>query len=1632
MSAHIPTLNKLKDQLSDLSMRNRSLRLVRLAAKRAFDLAALDGPGQTLSLNVLRGLLSGKNSSVRLLDVGGEDPEAARLHRGLTHLDRDVKLLEQERGIYDLSVGVGFLCGNIADGKYLQAPVFLLPRRLMLERRGRDGSRWSLAPIGDADTVDVNRTLLLALQKFTDVTIEPEELEEEAQKCLFGAARDGAWLDGLASSLAELLRSRHLTVISSSSGRAAVPPLTLLKSDEMPTTPTRRFEFRPHAVLGRFPLADTALLDDYERFIRTLEVNPRQPLGYAGALLGDAEASREVATAGRRTAMVSPRMHIEPTDESQEAVIAQAVGGQSLAVHGPPGTGKSQLIANLVASAAAEGKRVLVVSQKRPALDVVYQRLGADLSRFVALVHDPVRDRPLLCARILGAVDALQGESGLQDESARKRVLASIEEDERWFAAAHSAMTTVGSEGRAAVDVYADRLRRSGAPPSGVVRGLPLIAPEELELGLPDVDWYVEIRRLARPDGDWRASRPDWSDRTIDDLERVVEETLPDLGRAVTGVLDFVDQTPPGGPTLLDAAAANASWVQLKEFSEATAALSPAVHRLIAGVSENGAGSVGVGVASLPERWDGASADQLPVLQAAAGRLAAWRAVAQWAETAAAVDADVWAWIGVLAEIEGPQSVVAADCALMDSLMHARVAAGGRTLDLREVPQARSRVSAYEAATVSWARYLSPGWYAARRLAAGAVGVPAAGERQLPQLIVDWRRVVEHSEQLDAAPGRLRVLCALGMSPATVTAEELAAVRGAAERAADLVQAWTKLAAPASAITATLPPTDTAARALAARCRHGETAVGVLAGIRTAAEGARTRWDALAPAVTALSACTSFPTASENREVYARAAHAVRAQALRDKLDTLTATLVAWVGPGGKAWVGDAIKNRGPDGWEAAFGRTLSESFEAYAEADGHCRGFEARAPRLAKLAVEGMGWRVPSVAEAIGAAYAERAVRDLEGAQPVLRGITDEELGKRRTRLASGLSSLESANRRTLLARLAARAGQAGAETSPLHQRASQKRMRWPLRKLVENFWEKSLGPLLPIWLCSPETVAAAFPFRRNVFDLVIFDEASQLTLARGLTASYRGKVCIVAGDEQQLPPSNFFSASLEEDETGLDEVVEEESLLARAKVAAPQARLLWHYRSKYPELIQFSNDRFYSGALRVAPVPATHASPAVEWVGLPGSWSRGTSTNEIEANAAIDLLHRFLTDHPTLSVGIITLNRSQSDRIEELVVERAGKNAEFARLWDASSQRELDERPFIRNLENVQGDERDVTIVSVGYSADPVTGRVPLRFGALTVGGGDRRLNVAVSRARQKMLVLCSFDPETQMNVEDSASDGNKALHDFLVYARTGCGAARPVASGAIPHPAHEAVIADVCAALSERGWTTERAVGASSARVDIAVRSQRDASRFALGILLDGPGAAWAATTVGREIGRASYLGRYQWPIQVLGVRPWVVARAAVLERLVARLVEEDGRLAGVTGPPRVTMSATKPTVRVAPALGPIPARPPVRPSLTPIRPAAPPSSPVSRPAVGPVEDVSASKVGPGSTVRYRNAATQEVQERVLVGPTVPRGIDAVALNTPLAVALLGAEVGEVVEMQLQSRVVGLEVLEIKAAP
>jgi hypothetical protein len=313
------------------------------------------------------------------------------------------------------------------------------------------------------------------------------------------------------------------------------------------------------------------------------------------------------------------------------------------------------------------------------------------------------------------------------------------------------------------------------------------------------------------------------------------------------------------------------------------------------------------------------------------------------------------------------------------------------------------------------------------------------------------------------------------------------------------------------------------------------------------------------------------------------------------------------------------------------------------------------------------------------------------------------------------------------------------------LHQ-VSKKRQKWPVRKLVEEF-ESEIFRLIPCWLASPETVSALFPMGQD-FDLVIFDEASQCPVERGLPAMLRGKQVVVAGDSQQLKPSDFYQVKWESEEEGLE--FESESLLELTGNFFEKTLLSGHYRSAHPGLIDFSNRNFYEGKLAALPDLKTimAGKSPFTWEKIEGIWEN--QVNKSEADAVVEKVMEIQSLFPEDSIGIVTGNYFQMELIRE-------------RLWKAGIQQA---EIKVRNIENVQGDEFDQVILSLGYAPNR-EGKLVTNFGLLGKSGAENRLNVAITRARKVMHVISSIEPEDfrpgQLN-----NPGLALLREYLVYVR------------------------------------------------------------------------------------------------------------------------------------------------------------------------------------------------------------------------------------------------------------------------
>ena len=456
------------------------------------------------------------------------------------------------------------------------------------------------------------------------------------------------------------------------------------------------------------------------------------------------------------------------------------------------------------------------------------------------------------------------------------------------------------------------------------------------------------------------------------------------------------------------------------------------------------------------------------------------------------------------------------------------------------------------------------------------------------------------------------------------------------------------------------------------------------------------------------------------------------------------------------------------------------------------------------------------------------------------------------------------------------------------------RKRKVKPVRKVFEKYAEQ-MFQVAPCWLASPESVSKVFPVQRDLFDLTIVDEASQLAVERSIPFLYRSKRVVVAGDEKQLSPFDLFQV-IEEDED--EDMPEEKSLLDLAKTGFRTFNLLWHYRSKYQDLISFSNQAFYDGMLNVAPgVDRNPVNPPIRWIQCNGMWEN--NTNRVEAKAVVKELKNVWKKgientgkYP--SVGIITFNEPQQDLVQDEVDNMIDVDPEFAEMHNATRKSKRDSWLFVKNIENVQGDERDVIIFSIGYArnADGVFAQV---FGSLNKKGGENRLNVAVTRARHEMVVACSINPN---DIKPTSKNyGPRRLRQFLLYAKATASQDRDAQKAVLKeiNPVMEQAArsrvqefdsdfeVQVYGCLKRRGYEVDSQVGYSGYVIDLAVRHPADPRRYVIGIECDGATFHSSKSVKERDVMRQKFLENKGWVIERIWSRNWWKNQERELSRI-----------------------------------------------------------------------------------------------------------------------------------------------------
>lgn len=425
-------------------------------------------------------------------------------------------------------------------------------------------------------------------------------------------------------------------------------------------------------------------------------------------------------------------------------------------------------------------------------------------------------------------------------------------------------------------------------------------------------------------------------------------------------------------------------------------------------------------------------------------------------------------------------------------------------------------------------------------------------------------------------------------------------------------------------------------------------------------------------------------------------------------------------------------------------------------------------------------------------------------------------------------------------------------------------------------------LTRMCPCLLMSPISVAQYIDAGREPFDLVIFDEASQMPTSEAVGAIARSRNVIVVGDPKQMPPTDFFSTHTYDEEHADKEDLESilDDCLA---LSIPSKHLLWHYRSKHESLIAFSNVKYYNNHLLTFPSP-DDLTTKVHFQHVNGIYDRGsTRQNRAEAEAVVQEIKTRLMNTETAkrSIGVVTFNSNQQSLIEDLLNDLFKENPSLETL-----ALESEEPIFIKNLENVQGDERDVILFSVGYGPDK-TGRIALNFGPLNRDGGWRRLNVAVSRARYEMKVFSTLRAD-QIDLNRTSADGVAGLKAFLEYAEKGREAL--FCQTSTEHRTEDALLCSIAAELEKRGYRVRMNIGCSGYRIDIGVVDPECPDKYLMGILCDGYNHAATRTAHDRVVTQFGVLHMLGWRLYHVWAMDWWENHSRTIETLVAAIEEE----------------------------------------------------------------------------------------------------------------------------------------------
>ena len=1240
-------LKSYQKRLTNLTSRNKSLLLLSLSTEQFIDIHELDFLQNKPSFNIIEQLIAQKNA-ISFCEI--HDPRYERVNevsKRLRKISRTEKFIEEERGSEDLYVGYPIVKGKFSDGTVLRCPLMFFPVHL-----NQKNETWQLQVRDEAITL--NRTFLLAYSHFNQVPIADEFLEQSFEDFSKDSLEFRTQLyEYLKESLLKIDFNKELFINELTHFEKST------KADLELSERNGELKLFPQAVLGIFPQAGSFLVPDYEELLSAIS---SQQTAEDDITASDLEhlfpnTIEQFSTVDSLQPIVKIKEENLLTpfaiDATQELALRQVKSGSSLVVQGPPGTGKSQLICNLVADFTARGKKVLVVCQKRAALDVVQERLTqAGMRAFVGNVHDFKNDRKELYGQILSQIEQIE-EYQKQNNSLdaifldrnftqESRQIDKISETLQEF---KDALFDISECGISVKELYLTSFPNQ--PFLELKNEYKLFKFNEIAEFLRKFGQYVIYNdRLLEPlsvsskthneititsNSFWQY-RLTFENRQYSDISTIIQ--------TIESVIDFVQKLE------------NQSVEVVKKsinFDDLT---------LISSEKEN--------IKKLINTIENEKIYQVFT-----------RNIQEKIKLTTSKINELEGEVATFFEGQGIE-IMLPSASLLPFL-----AKLNNAIDTKS----------------------------------NAIGGLFWG--------------IFSKEKTDIQ--NVTIANGLGLS-----LEDLHKLKDRIQNRIGLEKWWRE-------------------NAYLFGMELTEEPIWLRKGIRWferhfqqiyQAEKVNKIWKPLVK---------KHPTVFENWQNLSWKEFQNRTNFIIQKSQEFIDNRFIWKNYLSEKQIellaNTPLSTGGGLGGEATT--YLKDHFDLMQEADALKASFSKTEWQIIERFLS-ESEPLATFINSLKLAWIEH----IEELHPILRSVSSLKISQLEEELQQAVLRKQELSQEILGLKLREETYR-NLEKNRLqnvvtyrdlkHQVAKKRKLR-SVRKLISEHAEE-VFKLVPCWLASPETVSAIFPLQAHqaeaFFDLIIFDEASQCFAEQGIPALFRGKQVVIAGDSKQLQPNDLYRVRFETEGDDLPEL-EIDSLLDLACQYLPQTQLKGHYRSRSLDLIDFSNRYFYKNTLSLLPdfQELNLQKPAIEYLKVEGVWEN--NTNPIEAEAIWDLVEKLNQEHAQKSIGIVTFNAKQQGLIQDFV---ETKTIKFTHPL------------FIKNIENVQGDERDFIIFSVGYAPD-AKGKMSMQFGSLNTQGGENRLNVAVTRAREKVFVVSSILPN-QLRVEDAQNEGPKLLKSYLEYA-------------------------------------------------------------------------------------------------------------------------------------------------------------------------------------------------------------------------------------------------------------------------